>query len=309
MKYLFGIDIGGTTVKIGLISYSGTILDKFEIKTNTENKGSSILPDIKDALYRYMSEKDIEKESVVGIGFGIPGPVANNFVLVCPNLGWENKYVAEEFSSLIDWNPVIRCANDANVAALGEMHACGGNYKNVSMFTLGTGVGGAVILNGKILDGVHGHSGEFGHFPADEKYNFVCNCGKPGCLETVASATGVVRLAKHYLQFEESSLSGVEPLTAKDVFDAAKANDCVALKVVEEVGDYIGKAASIVAMVADPEIFIIGGGVSKAGQFLISAIEKGYQKYAFGATKNTKFILASLGNDGGMLGAALLTLC
>ena len=156
---------------------------------------------------------------------------------------------------------------------------------------------------------MNGHSGEFGHFHADHKYNFMCNCGKPGCLETVASATGVVRLAKHYLQFEESSLFGIEPLTAKDVFDAAKANDSVALKVVEEVGDYIGKAASIVAMVADPEIFIIGGGVSKAGQFLISAIEKGYNKYAFGATKNTKFILASLGNDGGMLGAALLTLC
>ena len=309
MKYLFGIDIGGTTVKIGLISYSGTIVDKFEIKTNTENKGASILSDIRDALYSYMAENDIKKESVKGIGFGIPGPVANNFVLVCPNLGWENKFVAEEFRRLIDWDPIIRCANDANVAALGEMHACGGNYKNVSMFTLGTGVGGAVILNGKILDGVNGHSGEFGHFHADHKYNFMCNCGKEGCLETVASATGVVRLAKTFLKNEQSALSNISSLTAKDVFDAAKKGDPVALKVVDEVGDYIGKAASIVAMVADPEVFIIGGGVSKAGQFLLDAIQKGYQRYAFGATKNTKFILASLGNDGGMLGAALLTLC
>lgn len=306
MQYLFGVDIGGTTIKIGLVSKEGKILDKFEIKTNVSNNGNNILKDVRDAIYTYLEKNNIVREDVVGIGFGVPGPVSNNIVKRCVNLGWAEINVKEEFSMLLDWSPVVACGNDANVAALGEMHVCENpNISNAVMFTLGTGVGGGIILNNRIIDGSHGAAGELGHIRLDNIHNFKCNCGLCGCLETVASATGVVRLAKAYLENEKSSLDPLT-LTAKCVFDAAKANDALALKVVYEVGYYIGYAASVVSSVVDPDIFIIGGGVSKAGKILIDAIEENYKKLAFHATKNIPFVLASLGNDAGILGAALL---
>ena len=307
MQYLLGIDIGGTTVKIGLVSYEGEILDKFEIKTNIENNGSSILMDIRDAIYTYLDTKSISHESVVGIGFGIPGPVVNNTVYKCTNLGWGVVNIEEEFSKLLDWNPVIGATNDANAAALGELSQCkDSNVSSSVMFTLGTGVGGGIILNNTVLNGSHGGAGELGHFKIDTVHQYKCNCGGVGCLETVASATGVVRLAKEYLPNHDSVLKNLSEITAKDVFDAAKAGDELALKVVAEVGDYIGKAAATVAAVVDPDIFIIGGGVSRAGKILTDVIEERYRHYAFHISRNTPFILASLGNDGGMLGAALL---
>ena len=306
MKYVFGVDIGGTTVKIGLVSYDGVIIDKFEIKTNVENNGESILADIKDAIYSYLNDKNISKNDVSGIGFGIPGPVVNNVVYKCANLGWDVLNVKEEFGKLLDWEPVIAATNDANAAALGEMYNCKNpNITSSVMFTLGTGVGGGIILNNIVLNGVNGGAGELGHIKIDSVHKYKCNCGGIGCLETVASATGVVRLANEYLATMDSTLKGID-ITAKDVFDAAKAGDELALKVVNEVGDYIGKAAAFVAAVVDPDAFIIGGGVSRAGQILMDVIETSYLKYTFHISKNTPFILASLGNDGGMLGAALL---
>ena len=306
MKYVFGVDIGGTTVKIGLVSYDGVIIDKFEIKTNVENNGESILADIKDAIYSYLNDKNISKNDVSGIGFGIPGPVVNNVVYKCANLGWDVLNVKEEFGKLLDWEPVIAATNDANAAALGEMYNCKNpNITSSVMFTLGTGVGGGIILNNIVLNGVNGGAGELGHIKIDSVHKYKCNCGGIGCLETVASATGVVRLANEYLATMDSTLKGID-ITAKDVFDAAKAGDELALKVVNEVGDYIGKAAAFVAAVVDPDAFIIGGGVSRAGKILMDVIETSYLKYTFHISKNTPFILASLGNDGGMLGAALL---
>lgn len=309
MQYLFGVDVGGTTVKIGLVSLEGKILDSFEIKTDTSDEGVRILPDIRDAIYAYLSKNDINSSDVLGIGFGVPGPVTNNVVNCCINLGWKVINIEEEFGKLLDWNPKIACSNDANVAALGEMNACEyPNVKNAVMFTLGTGVGGGIILNNKILDGTNGAAGELGHLHLDTVHNYKCNCGLTGCLETVASATGVVRLAKEYLQTMPSSLSNidVEKLSCKDIFDAAKENDELALKVVNELAYHIGLAASIVGCIVDPDIFIIGGGVSKAGDILINAIKDQYQKLAFHAVRKTDFVLASLGNDAGMLGAALL---
>ena len=307
MNYLFGIDIGGTTVKIGLVSYDGEILDKFEIKTNVENNGFSILTDIRDAIYGYLDSKSIAKNDVVGIGFGIPGPVVNNVVYKCTNLGWGILNIEEEFGKLLDWNPVIAATNDANAAALGELNHCKNpDIKSSVMFTLGTGVGGGVVLNNTVLNGAHGGAGELGHFKIDNIHQFKCNCGGVGCLETVASATGVVNLAKEYLSHYDSVLKTVSEVTAKAVFDAAKEGDELALKVVREVGDYIGKAAAYVAAVVDPDIFIIGGGVSRAGKILTDVIEERYRHYAFHISRNTPFVLASLGNDGGMLGAALL---
>lgn len=309
MSYLFGVDVGGTTIKIGLISHDGRIIDKFEIKTNITNNGQEILKDVRNALYNYLSINKISTAEIDGIGFGIPGPVSNDVVKGCVNLGWKEKNVCQEFASLLDFETKIACGNDANVAALGEMWVGNSNqYHNVVMFTLGTGVGGGIIIDGKPVDGVHGAGGELGHLHLDLVHNYQCNCGLKGCLETVASATGVVRLAKEYLVKMPSSLKNIniEELTCKDVFDAAKAGDALALKVVDEVGYYIGYAASLVAAICDPEAFIIGGGVSKAGRILIESIAKHYEKLAFHAVKNTPFVLASLGNDGGMLGAALL---
>ena len=306
MQYLLGVDIGGTTVKIGLVSYEGEIIDKFEIKTNVENNGESILTDIRDAIYNYLEQKSICKCEVLGVGFGIPGPVVNNVVYKCTNLGWDILNIEEEFGKLLDWNPVIAATNDANAAALGEMNNCKNpNITSSVMFTLGTGVGGGIILNNTVLNGAHGGAGELGHFKIDTVHQYKCNCGGIGCLETVASATGVVRLANEYLESMDSVLKGTE-VTAKAVFDAAKSGDELALKVVNELGDYIGKAAAFVAAVVDPDVFIIGGGVSRAGKILTDVIESSYQKYSFHISRNTPFILASLGNDGGMLGAALL---
>lgn len=309
MQYLLGIDIGGTTVKIGLISHIGSVIDKFEIKTNIENNGSSILTDIRNAIYDYIGKNNINKYDIIGIGFGVPGPVVNNVIYKCTNLGWGIVNIVAEFKKLIDWNPVIECTNDANAAALGELYHCD-NVSSSVMFTLGTGVGGGVVLNHKVLNGVNGGAGELGHIQIDSVHNYKCNCGGCGCLETVASATGVVRLTKEYLPtMPNSCLNNIEldSLTAKDVFDAAKEGDELGLKVVKEVGYYIGKAAAFVSAVVDPDVFIIGGGVSKAGKILTDVIEESYRQHAFHISKNTPFQLARLGNDGGMIGAALLT--
>ena len=309
MKYLLGIDIGGTTVKIGLVSYEGNIIEKFEIPTNTENSGSSILSDIKDAIYSFLGKKEIDRTLVTGIGFGVPGPVVNNVIYKCTNLGWGIVDIVESFGSMLDWNPVIAATNDANAAALGEMHYCVDSNVNSSvLMTLGTGVGGGIILNKKVLNGAHGGAGELGHMQVDKVHNYKCNCGGVGCLETVASATGVVRLAKEYLPNSNSVLKNIEfdMISAKDVFDAAKNGDELAMKVVKEVGEYIGIAAAFISTVVDPDVFIIGGGVSKAGPILTDVIEGNFRKHAFHVSRNIPFVLAKLGNDAGMVGAALL---
>ena len=269
----------------------------------------SILTDIRDAIYDYLNKNNIDKKMVHGIGFGVPGPVVNNIIYKCTNLGWGIVNIVEEFGKLLDWNPSIAATNDANAAALGELHHCNESNINSSvMFTLGTGVGGGVILSNQVLNGVNGGAGELGHIQIDTVHNYRCNCGGYGCLETVASATGVVRLAKEYLLTSDSSLKAIDinHLTAKDVFDAAKNGDELAMKVVKEVGYYIGKAAAFVSAVVDPDIFIIGGGVSKAGKILTDVIEENYRYHAFHISKKTPFTLATLGNDGGMIGAALL---
>ena len=306
--YLFGVDIGGTTIKIGLIKEEDNqIIEKFVINTNRDNNGTAILPDVRDAIYEAIERNKLSKADIKGIGFGVPGPVSNDIVHKCINLGWGYVDVSKEFKALLDFDTNVSCGNDANCAALGEMYC--GNDSDLSsavMFTLGTGVGGGIIINGKPIDGFNGAGGELGHMHVDSVHNYECNCGLKGCLETVASATGVVRLAKEYLPSSNSSLKELTEITCKDVFDAAKAGDELGLKVVDELGYYIGLAASYLAIVVDPEAFIIGGGVSKAGQILIDSISKHYANFAFHSVKNTSFILASLGNDGGMLGAALL---
>ncbi len=307
MDYLFGIDIGGTTVKIGVLNTSGDIIEKFEITTNKKDNGSNILPDIAKNVVSYLDNNKIDYKNVKGIGFGVPGPVTNNVVMLCVNLGWGKVDLKEEFSKLIPFKTNIACANDANVAAIGEMWKCAGaKYSNAVMLTLGTGVGGGVIVNNSAIDGSNGAGGELGHIKVDFKHNFQCNCGLKGCLETVTSATGVVNIAKKYLKEEKSTMSNIQNLTCKDVFDCAANKDELAIKVVDEVCNILGYTCSILAATTDPEVFIVGGGVSKAGNVLIEGITKYYKEYAFKVVKDTPIMLATLGNDAGMIGAAFL---
>ena len=305
-KYVFGVDIGGTTVKIGLFSVEGELLDKWEITTRTDDGGAYILSDIAKSIDEKLEEKGIAKDEVKGIGMGVPGPVREDgTVIKCVNLGWGIFNAAEELSSLTGLP--VKAGNDANMAALGEYWQGGGkDYNNVVMVTLGTGVGGGIILDGKMIAGVNGAGGEIGHMTIDLDESDVCNCGKKGCLEQYASATGIVRLANRALQASDkpSKLREVKYISAKEIFDAAKNGDNLALDLVEEHGRRLGYALANIACVIDPEVFVIGGGVSRAGDILLDATKKYFQEFAFHACKTTQFELARLGNDAGMYGGA-----
>ena len=309
MKYCFGVDIGGTTVKMGLFNVDGEVFDKWEIKTHTENNGKDILPDIAAAVEAKLAEKGIEKEAVAGVGIGIPGPIDEDGVVPhTANLGWGYKEVSKELSELTG----LPCkgGNDANVAALGEMWKGGAaGYKNVVMVTLGTGVGGGIIIGGKILTGSNGAGGEIGHIHVDDNIPGHCGCGNQGCLEQVASATGIVNLAYQALSSSDKpSVLREGEVTAKTVFDAVKADDALAKEIAERFGKYLGTALANITAVTDPQAIVIGGGVSKAGPILLAYVEKYYQQYCFKSCKNVKFALATLGNDAGIYGGAKLAL-
>ena len=309
-KYCFGIDVGGTSVKCGLFQTDGTLADKWEIPTRTENQGENILPDVAEAIRNKMQERGIDKADVAGVGIGIPGPINTKGEAACAvNLYWGFKPVAKELSELTGLP--AKAGNDANVAALGEAwKGAAAGAQNVVMATLGTGVGGGIIVGGKIVAGHHGAGGEIGHANIDHSENERCNCGNSGCLEQYASATGIVRVARQILESssETSTLRGIEKLTAKDVLDAFKAGDVLAGKIMEQVGDKLGGALAFIAAVVDPEAIVIGGGVSKAGQPLIDCIQKYYRQYAFSLCKDTPMVIASLGNDAGIYGAAKMVL-
>ena len=308
-KYVFGVDVGGTTVKMGLFNVDGEVLDKWEIKTRTENGGEAILPDIAAAANAKMEEKGIAKEEVAGLGIGIPGPIDEEGVVPhTANLGWGYKEVSKELSELTG----LPCkgGNDANVAALGEMWKGGAaGYKNVVMVTLGTGVGGGIIIGGKILTGSNGAGGEIGHIHVDDNIPGQCGCGNKGCLEQVASATGITNLANQALAASDKpSMLREGEVSAKTVFDAVKADDELAKEIAERFGKYLGTALANITAVTDPQAIVIGGGVSKAGPILLEYVEKYYQQYCFKSCKNVKFALATLGNDAGIYGCAKLVL-
>ncbi|HIS47673.1 MAG TPA: ROK family glucokinase [Candidatus Scybalocola faecigallinarum] len=311
-KICFGIDIGGTTVKIGVLSLEGELMDKWEIHTRTEEGGKYILGDIADSVKKYVADKGLNMADVVGAGMGVPGPVTEDgTVLRCVNLGWGVFNCAKELSDLL--GVPVKAGNDANVAALGEQWQGGGKgHDDLVVVTLGTGVGGGIILGGKILAGVNGAAGEIGHMQvvAPEDTIGVCGCGNSGCLEQVASATGIVKLAKRLVEETDTptSLRELSQITAKDVLDAAKAGDAGAVSVVETMAKYLGSALAAICAVVNPEMIVIGGGVSKAGQYLIDKIQEAFIPKAFHALRDTQFALATLGNDAGMVGAARLVL-
>lgn len=310
-QYIYGIDLGGTTVKMGLFDNKGEMLEKWEIVTRKEQDGSLILPDIAEAVKKKNEEKGIAPEEIAGIGIGVPGPVtADGRVLKCANLGWGIFSVADKLSELTGIQN-IKVGNDANVAALGEQWRGGGRgFNSIVMVTLGTGVGGGVIIDGKILAGSNGAAGEIGHLTVNPKETRTCGCGKKGCLEQYSSATGIMRAAAEKLSNsdKESSMRQYEKVTGKEIFKEYEAGDAVAKEVVEEFAAYLGMGLSHVAAVADPEAFVIGGGVSKSGPVVIDVIKKEYEKNVMFALKNKEFHLAELGNDAGMYGAVRMVL-
>lgn len=308
-KYAFGVDIGGTTVKLGLFETDGNLLEMWEIPTRTVSGGKFILGDISEAAYEKLSERGISHLDVEGIGMGVPGPVGQDgTVFKCVNLGWDVFNVERELGELTGMR--VKAGNDANVAALGEMWQGGGKgCSNIVMITLGTGVGGGVIIDGHILAGYNGAAGEIGPLPMTDDETECCGCGKKGCLEQYASATGIVRMTKKYLDAHkdiDSSLRSIETFSAKDIFDAAKAKDEAAVVMVSELGRMLGKGLAQIACVVNPEAFVIGGGVAKAGDILLDAIREHYVEYAFHASRDTEFRLASLGNEAGIYGGVKL---
>ena len=310
-EYAFGIDLGGTTAKIGLFTTSGALLEKWEVPTDTSNAGEHILENLAAAILGKMKEQSIQPEQVEGVGIGVPGPVLDSSIvpIVCANLGgWGERNVSAQLSGLLDGLKVL-VGNDANVAALGEiwMGAAKG-AKNAVMVTLGTGVGGGVVVNGKVIDGVHGAGGEIGHITVNRHETAVCGCGKRGCLEQYSSATGVVRCMKKLLDENPDTpcvLRGTE-FAAKDVFDAARNGDALAAREVDEMSDTLGMALANIASTVDPEAFLVGGGVARAGDVLFAPLNKHFQEYAFKSCREIPIKQASLGNDAGIYGAVRL---
>ena len=308
-KYVVGVDVGGTTVKLGFFDTEGVFLDKWEIPTRVEEEGSHILPDVAESIKKKLEEKRILFEDVAGVGIGAPGPIdSNGVVYKAVNLGWNVFSIKEKLEEHLKL-PVM-AGNDANVAALGEMWKGGGlGSRNLVMVTLGTGVGGGIIVDGRILTGFTGAGGEIGHIHVEDQEAEVCGCGNKGCLEQYASATGITRLANRKLK--ESGMDSMlrnGKISARTVFDAVKAKDALAMEVAEEFGRYLGNGLAGVACVVNPEVIVIGGGVSNAGEILIDYIRPYYEKSVFHGSRSVKFSLATLRNDAGIYGAAKLVL-
>ncbi len=312
-KYIYGIDIGGTTVKMGLFDEKGDMLEKWEIVTRKENNGENILPDIVKSIKEKNTEKSIDTDDILGIGMGVPGPITEDGrVLKCANLGWGIFSVADEMSKLTGVEKV-KVGNDANVAALGEQWRGGGRgFDNIVMVTLGTGVGGGIIMDGKILTGENGAAGEIGHITVNPKETLTCGCGCKGCLEQYSSATGVIRMAKERLKASDKPSElrkfAADEIGGKEVFDAYKAGDELAAEAVNEFAIYLGMGLGNVASVVDTQAFVIGGGLSKNGPVVIDIVKEQYKKNVMFALKNTEFRLAELGNDAGMYGAVRMVL-
>ncbi len=311
--YAFGVDIGGTAIKLGLFQTDGTLLEKWQIPTRTEENGQNILPDALAALQSCMTRRNIPWGAVEGVGIGVPGPVGDDgTVFRCVNLGWGVFNISESVRKLEPGLKRIRVSNDVNAAALGELWKGGARGRHSAfLVTLGTGIGGGLVIGEKIMNGTNGGAGEIGHFCVDPEETEQCNCGGYGCLEQYCSATGLLRCAKKAL--EENPQAGPllrkkKHMTAKSVCDAAWEGDALALELLEQLGQKLGWALTAVAGTADPEVFVIGGGLSNAGKILIEKIESYYRKYAFHAFRNTPFALAELGNDAGIYGCVRMLL-
>ena len=311
-KCIYGIDLGGTTAKMGLFDSEGNVLEKWEVPTRKEEEGRHIIPDLAASVLDKNREKSIDTAGVLGIGLGVPGPVnSEGVVLKCANLGWDIVSVADEMKELTGIDRVM-VGNDANVAALGEQWKGGGRgCESICMVTLGTGIGGGLVFDGAIVTGKNGAAGEIGHMvvnPAEER---ACGCGKHGCMEQYASATAIMRDAAEKMKDDtdkSSLLWTYDKVSGWEIFDAYKKGDDIAKQVVGTFAKYLGLGLSHVAQTVDPEAFVIGGGVSKNGPVVIDVIREEYEKNVMYALKGKEFKLAELGNDAGMYGAVKMVL-
>jgi glucokinase len=310
MRYGFGVDLGGTTVKLGFFSENGELIEKWEIPTRVEQSGQQILPDIAASIFDFLQKKEIAEQEIIGIGIGVPGPVRpDGTVNRCINLGWSVFNIEKELEMLTGFP--VKAGNDATVAALGECWKGGGAGCSSMVFaTLGTGVGGGIVVNGNVIHGTHGAGGEIGHMVLNRNEPALCSCGKRGCVEQYCSATGIVRLAKQHLSQTQapSSLRSYDPLTCKDVFDAAADGDATAQEILEQVYAYMGEFLANICNIVDPEAVVLGGGVSKAGKPLLDGVQRHFDNYVFHAVHPVRFALATLGNDAGAYGAFKLIL-
>lgn len=310
-EYAFGIDLGGTTAKIGLFTTTGDLLEKWEVPTDTSDQGARILPNLAAAVQDKMAQRSLRPDQIEGVGLGVPGPVQDSSVvaIVCANLGgWGDCDAGAQLSQLLG-GLRVQVGNDANVAALGEiwMGAAKG-CRSAVMVTLGTGVGGGVVADGKLIEGAHGAGGEIGHITVNPQEPAQCGCGKHGCLEQYSSATGVVRCMNKLLEQNPDvpcTLRGRD-FAAKDVFDAARSGDKLAQQEVEDMTLTLALALGNIAAITDPEMFLVGGGVARAGDVLLEPLSRHYQANTFLSCRNTPIRLASLGNDAGIYGAVRL---
>ncbi len=309
-SYVIGMDIGGTAVKLGLFGRDAQLLDRWEIPTHTQNNGSYILPEAVSSICDRLAQRELAPDQLAGIGVGVPGPVDETGVVnKCVNLGWDVFNVKAELKRLLPGIPRVAVGNDANVATLGELWQGGGKgYTSAVMLTLGTGVGGGVVIDGKILPGANGAAGEVGHMTVEPEESLLCSCGKHGCLEQYASANGIVFLAKRMLTQSRlpSPLRDMPSFSAKDICDLARDEDELSKLILDRCGRYLGLAMSYIACTLDPQVFLIGGGMSKAGAVLLQAIECHYRKFSFHSSVNIPITLATLGNNAGIYGCAAM---
>ena len=328
-KVLFGVDIGGTAIKFGIFDIEGTLHKDWEIPTDRSERGAHIIEQIALSIESVIQKVGMEYSQIAGIGLGVPGPVLESGVVVnAPNIGWQNRNVKEELEQMSGLRVCV--GNDANVAALGEVWAGSGKgCENLVLLTLGTGVGGGIVQNGRLVYGNNGGGGEIGHMCVNPSETEPCSCGKYGCLEQYASATGIVRMARtcmryadtegalkreisgqELLETEEILLAGkkipLASLTAKDVWDAVKERDPIACQAAELFGEKLGLALANLAVVLNPEQFLLGGGMSRAGEVMLPYIQKYYEKYVFAPCRKVRLGFASLGNQAGIYGAARL---
>ena len=309
MNYCYAVDLGGTAIKFSLFDEQGNLVEKWQQATKISENGRHILSDIALAILDHIDQNNFSKDQIIGIGVGVPAVVdESGIVNIAPNLGWRQVDVKKKLGEMTGLACYV--INDANGAALGEYY-CGGGMGNHSMvlLTLGTGVGGGVVMDGRIVTGYEGAAGEMGHICVNDQETVPCNCGSYGCLEQYSSATGLVRSYREFRNMGKDGLLPPDaPIEAKDVFDALEQGDEAAKEALERLGYYLGKACAIIACVIAPEVIVFGGGVSHAGEILISTVQKYFDRFAFPACRKTKFALASAGNDAGIYGCAYLVL-
>ncbi len=312
-KIVLGLDIGGTSVKIGFITRKGEILKKWEIPTNRKEHGKYIVEEIWQSVLKNLNSINLDQQSIYSIGAGAPGFIDRNSGIIyeAVNIGWKNYNLAGQLKALA--NVPVFIENDANLAALGENWKGAGNgARNMIAVTLGTGVGGGIIVNGEVLNGVNGTGGEIGHIIVESE-GAVCNCGGKGCLETIVSATGMVRQALELIGDNPSSqLSNLYDkngeVSAKDVFNLAGKGDKLSQQIIDRNTGILGSLLANLSVIINPSVITIGGGLSQAGETFINAIANSFHKKAMPRVSEVCSIkVAELGNDAALIGAAKMS--